>query len=125
MSDKIDLSEWWTVLTNGEWWAGKRGNTSKADDSGRVTDGRKLECLQKLSFQFGMIETPGGIRPKMVALTYPWLGMETMIIPDGALWTAVSAYRSPEIDWAAVIGSTEKLKLEQRAQRSGLHLARH
>jgi len=110
--EAIDLNEWWTVLTNGEWWAGTR-------------DGRKLDRLQKLSFQFGMIETPGGIRPKMVALTYPWFGIPFMIIPEGALWIAVSAYQSPEVDWAAVIGSTEKLKLEQRAQRSGLHLARH
>jgi hypothetical protein len=111
--DKINLNEWWTVLTNGEWWAGTRGPD------------RKLENLQKLSFQFGMIETPGGIRPKIVALTYPWMGMDNMVIPEGALWNAISAYRTPEIDWASVIGSTEKLKLEQRAQRSGLHLARH
>jgi hypothetical protein len=112
--DKINLNEWWAVLTNGEWWAGKRSES-----------GRRLESLQKLSFQFGMIETPGGIRPKMVALTYPWLGKEFLDIPEGALWEAISEYSSPEIDWAAVIGSTEKLKLEQRAQRSGLHLARH
>ena len=121
MSDRIDLNEWWTVLTNGEWWCGRRGTPNISSP----TENRKLENLQKLSFQFGMIETPGGIRPKMVALTYPWMGMDTMIIPEGALWNAVSAYHSPEIDWAAVIGSTEKLKLEQRAQRSGLHLARH
>lgn len=114
--DKIDLNEWWTVLTNGEWWAGTRAGGAEQ---------RKLEHLQKLSFQFGMIETPGGIRPKVIALTYPWMGMDTMVIPEGALWNAISAYRTPEIDWAAVIGSTEKLKLEQRAQRSGLHLARH
>lgn len=113
--DKIDLNEWWTVLTNGEWWVGTRA----ADNA------RKLEHLQKLSFQFGMIETPQGIRPKMIALTFPWFGHETLIIPEGALWDAVSAYRGPEVDWAAVLGSTEKLKLEQRAQRSGLHLARH
>jgi len=104
------------VLTNGEWWCGTR--KSVAD--------RALEHLQKLSFQFAMIETPQGIRPKMIALTFPWMGKETMIVPEGAVWDRISEYRStPEIDWASVIGSTEKLKLEHRAQRSGLHLASH
>jgi hypothetical protein len=108
--DEIRLSEWWAVLTNGEWFVGRRPTGTA----------RKLESLQKLVFQFGMMETPKGLRPHVVALTYPWF-TETLEIPEGALWTAVQALHGPP--WANLIGSTEKLKLEERAKRSGLHLA--
>ena len=117
--EELDLNEWFTVLTNGEWWCGRR----KVAQTNGSSEGRKLESLQKLVFQFGMLETPQGIRPHVVALTYPWFGMETMVIPEGALWNTVLSYK--DVPWAQILGSTEKLKLEQRAQRSGLHLASH
>jgi hypothetical protein len=115
---EIDLTEWWAVSTGGEcWWAGKNANRARGGDS------RQLENLQKLVFQHGMIETPQGLRPHIVTLTFPWFGIETLAIPEGCLWTSCSAYKG--VPWAEILGSTEKLKLEQRAQRSGLHLASH
>jgi hypothetical protein len=109
----IDLSEWWAVLTNGEWFVGQHGQASN--------DKRKLTHIQKMSIQLTVEPTPKGPRPNLLALTYPWFGVDTLEIPEGALWIAVQAIHGPP--WMQLIGSTEKLKLEVRANRSGLHLA--
>jgi hypothetical protein len=113
----IDLSEWWAVLTNGEWFVGRRHVDAQADGSRK----KKLTSVQKMSIQLTVEPTPKGPRPNLLALTYPWFGVDTLEIPEGALWIAVQAIHGPP--WMQLIGSTEKLKLEVRAQRSGLHLA--
>jgi hypothetical protein len=113
-TNEIDLSAWTTVCTNGEWFCGRRSPTN-----------RKLESLQKLVFQFGILETPKGPRPHVVVLTYPWL-TDSIEIPEGALWVAVQAMPySPDgepVPWGQIIGTTEQLKLERNAKRAGLHL---
>lgn len=113
----MDLSEWWACCSNGEWFCGKRGGASNTRS--------KLTSLQKLVFQFGILETPRGPRPHVVVLTYPWL-TDSLDIPEGALWIAVQAMsHSPDGDpvpWETIIGSTEKLKVERNAKKAGLHL---
>ena len=109
----IDLSEWWVVLTNGEWFCGKRAEAPRA---------RTLISLQKVSLPMGIEETPKGARPVISVLTYPWL-VESLEVPEGSVWIAVTAMNNHE-RWAPIIASTEALKLEKRANRAGLHLAR-
>lgn len=127
MSD-IDLSEWWACCAGGDWFCGKRASgaaVSVAAPDGRKLPSRKLESLQKLVFQFGILETPRGPRPHVVVLTYPWL-TDSLDIPEGALWIAVQAMtHSPDgepIPWGQIIGTTEQLKVERNAKKAGLHL---
>lgn len=94
-----DPSEWWTVLTNGEWFIGKR-------------IGRTLRSLHKL-----IMPTP----EKPQCLIFPWLGVDSLEIPEGALWIACQAI--PNIPWAKLLRGSEDLKLRLRAKSAGLHLA--
>lgn len=112
----IDLKEWWLVLSNGEWFCGKKHSQEP----------RKLVSLQKASLNMIVEEDgKGQSRPRMLFLTYPWL-FDTLVIPEGGIWSALSEVNPESIPVQVlknVVGSTEKLKLERRAQRSGLHLA--
>jgi hypothetical protein len=105
---EIKLSEWCVVCTNGEWFCGKR-DPEKA---------RRLVSLQKVLFQFGVEPSSKGPRPKTIVLTYPYHGIEQLDIPEGALWLAATQYQ--DVPWEELIYTTEKLKVEQRAQRAGL-----
>jgi len=89
MTDPINVSEWWAVLTNGEWFCGKRPG-----------DKRLLTHLLKLQLPF----TP------------------ELNIPEGAIWLNVTAIHQPE-QWDLLIENANKLKIEARAQRAGIHLA--
>jgi hypothetical protein len=109
MSDGIDLNEWSACLTNGEWFCGKR-------------NGDTLASLQKLTLPMGLeANEKGQQRPTISVLTYPWI-TDSIEVPKGALWIACTAFEN-HAAWAAVITSTERLKLEKRAKRVGLHLA--
>jgi hypothetical protein len=109
----IDLTCWWAVLTNGEWFVGMRESEEKT-----------LKNLQKLTIQFGIIPNEKGQgRPHTAVLTYPWF-RDALDIPEGALWMRIHEFNNPK-DWAGTIELTEKLKLEQRAARAGLHLVGH
>jgi hypothetical protein len=106
--DAIDVSEWWAVLTNGEWFVGRR-------------DGDTLTHLQKALIQSGIEQTERGARPATQFITMPWL-VESLVIPKGALWIAIDALEN-RVGAAKMIASSEKLKLEARAQKVGIHLA--
>jgi hypothetical protein len=107
----FDLSEWWAVLVQGEWFCGKR------------EPGGKLTSLNKLNMPFSVQPVGGGVAPRTDVLVYPWL-LDSLVIPEGALWISLDAMSSAA-PWAKIIMASESLKLEQRAQRSGIHLARH
>jgi hypothetical protein len=107
----FDLNEWWAVLTNGEWFLGKRPAS------------RSLKSLHKLNLPFSVQPTAGGgVAPRTDVLVYPWLGLDSLEIPEGALWISVTAFHC-DAPWETLIASSEALKLKQRAKRSGLHLA--
>jgi hypothetical protein len=113
MSPSVDLGEWWIVLTNGEWFCGKRASSPRANT---------LLSLQKLVLPMSFQETPKGARPVLGVLTYPWF-VDSLEVPEGSVWIAVNATSDYE-RWAPIIANTEALKLEKRASRTGLHLAR-
>jgi hypothetical protein len=108
---EFDLSEWWAVLVQGEWFCGKRA-------------GNKLSSLNKINMPFSVQPVGGGIAPRTDVLVYPWF-LDSLVIPEGAaLWISLDAMPNAA-PWAKIIMASESLKLEQRAQRSGIHLARH
>jgi hypothetical protein len=110
----VDLQDWWIVLWGGEWFCGKR--------SGYTTPLGRLDNLQKLQMPFSLVEGPGGApRPHVAFVTCPWL-LDTLVLPEDALWISCSALKNPD-QVRLSIWSTEKLKLEERAARSGLSLA--
>src|SRR5271154_187199 len=107
---EIDPSEWWATLVQGEWFLGKRelGNT--------------LASLHKLNLPFSVQPTPGGgVAPRTDVLVYPWF-VDSLVIPEGALWISLDAMPDAA-PWVKLITASEGLKLQQRAKRSGLHLA--
>jgi hypothetical protein len=105
----IDLNDWWMVLWGGEWFVGRRAD-------------HKLSSLQKLQMPFSLIEGPGGLpRPHLAFMTYPWV-LETLVMPADALWISLTGVKNPDQTRMAIY-TTEKLKLEERANRSGIHLA--
>jgi len=109
---KIDLSEWWAVLTNGEWFVGVRQETPGA---------KRLARVQKLQLPISVVENEQGLsRPVVLAMTLPWLNVETLIIPDGALWVAVQSMQGPP--WEKIISSTEELKRRTRLLNAGFVL---
>jgi len=109
----FDLSEWWVVVTNGERFVGKR----RQKDNGRY----RLESIQKVEWPFGIVpDERGNSRPHVGVLTYPWF-IDSLEIPDGALWISIEAMHNSDA-WRSCIESTERVVLEQRVQRSGLHL---
>jgi hypothetical protein len=112
MSD-FDLSEWDFVWTNGECLCGRR------------QAGRRLVSLQGARISMTPEATPdGGARPRMTVITYPWI-VDEIIVPEGELRIAVEACTGIDPRGVAIIiQATEKLKIQQRAQRAGLTLAR-
>jgi hypothetical protein len=105
----INLNDWWIALWGGEWFCGQRHKS-------------KLTNLQKLQMPFSLVEGPGGApRPHVAFVTCPWL-LETLVLPEDALWISCTALKNPD-QTRMSIWSTEKLKLEERAARSGLSLA--
>jgi hypothetical protein len=109
-TDDIDLSEWWAVLAQGEWFVGTRERD------------HVLASLHKLHMPFSIQPTKGGgAAPRTDVLVYPWF-VDSLVMPEGALWISLDAM--PEAaPWAKIIGASEGLKLQQRAKRVGLHLA--
>lgn len=106
----IDLNEWWVVLSNGEWWCGKK-------------DGKKLVSLNKVNMPFSVQPTQnGGVAPRTDVLVYPWF-TDSLVIPEGAIWSSIPALIYCDAPWAKLISASENLKLAVRAKRSGLHLA--
>jgi len=104
----FDVSEWWCVFTNGLQFVGRRNPGERC----------ALVNVQGLTIQMTVEPGPGGLpRPHLLALTYPWFGIETLRIPDGALWIACEAMTG--VPWERILLSTEKLKI---AKRSGLLL---
>jgi hypothetical protein len=111
-ASEIDLNEWWAVCTNGEWFCGKHP----------VLDSRVLESLQKISMPFSVQPTKsGGVAPRTDVLVYPWF-TDRLAVPEGALWISLQALKHAA-PWEKLIAASEHLKMQQRAQRSGLHLA--
>jgi len=111
----VDLQEWWMVLWGGEWFVGKRSQGPEGPT-------RKLTSLQKLQMPFTIVEGPGGLpRPHMGFVTYPWV-LDVLVMPDDALWVNLSAVKNPDQTRMAIF-TTEKLKLEERANNLGLHVA--
>ncbi len=111
MAEPINVSEWWAVLTNGEWFCGKRPG-----------DKRLLTHLLKLQLPFTPEPNEKGLlRPKTSVMLYPWI-VDELNIPEGAIWLSVAAIHQPE-QWCLLIENANKLKIEARAQRAGIHLA--
>jgi hypothetical protein len=104
----IDTSEWWLVLTNGEWFAGR-----KKEDV--------LLNLQKVQITLGVKPVEGQARPFVQFLTAPWL-IDSLSVPKGAVWIAVDALDN-RVAAANMLAATEKLKIENRARKAGIHLA--
>jgi hypothetical protein len=112
----IDITRWWAVLTNGEWFVGTR------PDGGE--ESLHLRDLQKAAIQFGVTQNEKGLpRLHIAVMTYPWLRSD-LHVPAGALWLRVSEFSNAK-DWPKIIETTEQLKLEQRAKGIGLHLVGH
>ena len=99
-SDDIDLSEWWAVLVQGEWFCGTRGQ------------GHALESLHKLHMPFSIQPTKGGgVAPRTDVLVYPWF-VDSLVMPEGALWISLDAM--PEAaPWVKLISASEALKLQE------------
>ena len=116
----MDINDWWHVVTNGKEFVGKRLE-GKAFEG--APEGRQLVDVQECVTQTGIVSDERNLpRPRSVVMTFP-SRVKKLQIPTGALWVPISAYKDKGL-WEKIIVSTEQLILEQRAQESGLHLAR-
>jgi hypothetical protein len=99
----IMLADWWAVCASGAWFVGKR-----AEENGRM-----LVSLNKLEMQFSVQLSSGAIdiAPKTSVFVYPWFGVESLEIPEGALWIPLASMRGAP--WAKMIANAEDLKRQQ------------
>jgi len=109
---EIDLNRWELVLTNGQYFVG------------RVVGADRLDPVQKAEVTLALRKDEHGlVRPDLSIITYPWI-VESIRIPEGSLRLAVTALLDHK-KWGALIAQSEKLRVEQRAERAGIVLAGH